>query len=222
MNPILLKPSYDAVRDFAPVAMLATTPLVLVTNKATTSSLNELIALSKRPGNTLTFASWGNASLSHLAAELMMASTGGTMTHVPYKSAVSARVDLMAERVSIMFSDMIGMNEVKSGRLKVVGTTGSNRASAYPDVPTLAELGLNGYETLGWFAIYAPAATPKPIVARLSKEVATLFTSPEFRKRIQDLGVEPTYADPQQLAERMKTDAAKWSKLVRDKNIKVD
>lgn len=222
LNPILLKPPYDAVKDFSPVALLASTPLVLVANQSMPKDLAELTTyIRQRPGE-VTFATWGNATLSHLATELWMSMTNTSMIHVPYRGAAPARLDLMAGRISIMFSDMTGMKDVQTGRLHPIGATGSVRSAAYPNLPLLSELGLPGYEALGWFAIYAPAGAPKEVVARINHELVALFGQPEFRKRIQDLGVDPTYADSEQLATRMRQDLTKWARIVKDKNIRVD
>lgn len=222
LNPILLNPPYDAVSDFAPVALLAITPLVLVANPTMPGNLDELLAVVRREPNKVSFATWGNATLPHLAAELLMSMTRTAMIHVPYKGAAPARIDVMAGRVSIMFSDMTGMHDVEAGRLKAIGVTGSTRAVAYPNVPTLAELGIRDYEALGWFAVYAPAATPKATVSRLSTEIAALLADPKFRKRIQDLGLDPQYGDSGQLAARMRNDYAKWARLIKEKSIRVE
>lgn len=222
LNPILLNPPYDAVNDFAPVALLAITPLVLVANPSMPGNLDELLAVVRREPNKVSFATWGNATLPHLAAELLMSMTKTAMIHVPYKGAAPARIDVMAGRVSIMFSDMTGMHDVEAGRLKAIGVTGSTRAVAYPNVPTLAELGIRDYEALGWFAVYAPAATPKATVSRLSAEIAALLADPKFRKRIQDLGLDPQYGDSAQLASRMRNDYAKWARLIKEKSIRVE
>ena len=228
LNPLLYKLGYDPVRDFAPVGLVAATPLVLVVgSQVPANSVGELLAwLKARPGQA-NYGSYGNASASHLAGELFKSMAGVDMLHVPYKGAAPAQADIMAGVISLMFSDMSAMQHAKGGRLRALAITSARRANTFPDVPTVAEAGpagagLAGYEVSGWFALYAPAATPGPVIDRLSQVLASALGAGEARSRIAGLGLEPGASTPDVLAALMQTERAKWQKVIADAKIRVE
>ena len=227
LNPLLYKLGYDPVKDFAPIGLIASTPLVLVVGtQVPATSLGELLAwLKARPGQA-NYGSYGNASASHLAGELFKA-MAGDMLHVPYKGAAPAQADIMGGVISLMFSDMSAMQHAKTGRLRALAITSTGRVSSFPEVPTVAEAGppgagLAAYEVAGWFALYAPAGTPANVVARLSQVLGAALGAGEARNRIAGLGLEPGASTPEVLAALMRTERAKWQKLIADAKIKVE
>jgi len=228
LNPLLYKLAYDPVKDFAPVGLIAATPLVLVVGaQVPATSVAELLAwLKARPGQA-NYGSYGNASASHLAGELFKALAGVDMVHVPYKGSAPAQADIMAGVISLMFSDMSAMQHAKTGRLRALAITSAGRANSFPEVPTLAEAappgaGLAGFEVAGWFALYAPAATPKAVVDRLSQVLGAALGVGETRNRIAGLGLEPGTSTPEVLAALMQRERIKWQKLITDAKIKVE
>jgi len=223
LNPLLQKLAYDPVRDFAPVGLVAVSPQVLVTNlQVPAATVNELLTwLRARPGQE-NFGSYGNASASHLAGELLKSLAGVDMTHVPYKGVALAQNDLMGGRIALMFSDFSAMPFVRAGKLRALGVTSSRRSVAFPELPTVAEAGVPGFESAGWFAIYAPAGTPRPIVERLSAELSRLLGDAEFKKRLIALGLEPASSTPEQLQEQMRNDGQKWARVIAAAQIKVE
>ena len=228
LNPLLYKLGYDPVKDFAPIGLIASTPLVLVVGtQVPATSLGELLAwLKARPGQA-NYGSYGNASASHLAGELFKAMAGVDMLHVPYKGAAPAQADIMGGVISLMFSDMSAMQHAKTGRLRALAITSTGRVSSFPEVPTVAEAGppgagLAAYEVAGWFALYAPAGTPANVVARLSQVLGAALGAGEARNRIAGLGLEPGASTPEVLAALMRTERAKWQKLIADAKIKVE
>lgn len=223
LNPLLQKLGYDPVRDFAPVGLVAVSPQVLVTNpQVPAGNVNELLAwLRARPGKE-NFGSYGNASASHLAGELLKSLTGVDMTHVPYKGVAPAQADLMGGRIALMFSDFSAMPYVRAGKLRALGVTSSRRSVAFPELPTVAEAGVPGFESSGWFAIYAPAGTPRPVVERLNAELSRKLVDVEFKKKLIALGLEPASSTPEQLAELMRNERQKWARVIADAQIKVE
>src|SRR6187455_157276 len=176
---------YDMVKDFAPVTLLATTPnLLVVNNDVRARTLAELIAIGKREGK-MTFASAGSGTSIHVSGELFKTMTGIDMTHIPYKGRASAIPDVLGGRVTMMFDNMpSSLPLVKEGKLRALGVTSARRSAAAPDIPTLAEQGLPGFEAVSWFALFAPAGTPRPIVDKLQAEVKKILQSPEVGKKL--------------------------------------
>ena len=228
LNPLLYKLNYDPDRDFLPIGLMASTPLVLViSSQFQASNLAELLAwLKSHPGQT-NFGSYGNASASHLAGELFKSYTGVDMQHVPYKGASPALNDLVAGQITLMFSDMSAMQFVKSGRLRALAITSFKRSEFNSELPTIAELaptgsGLEGYGVTGWFALYAPAATPRPIVEKLNTALVEAINSHELKTKISGLGLEPNSSSPEALSALMKTEHDKWQKVIASAKIKVE
>ena len=228
LNPLLYKLAYDPVKDFAPVGLVAATPLVLVVGpQVPAANLGELLAwLKARPGQA-NFGSYGNGSASHLAGELFKSMTGVDMVHVPYKGAAPAQADLMSGQISLMFSDMSAMQHVKTGRLRALAMTSATRTNSFPEVPTVAESGpagsgLAGYEVTGWFALYLSAGTPNAAVDRLSAALTVAIGGAELRAKLAGLGLEPGTSTPEGLVALMRNDREKWQKLIVGANIKVE
>ncbi len=217
------KMPYDMVKDFAPVTLLATTPnLLVVNNDVPAKTLAELIALGKREGK-MTFASSGSGTSIHVSGELFKTMTGIDMTHVPYKGRASAIPDLLGGRVTMMFDNMpSSLPLVKDGKLRALGVTSAKRSAAAPDIPTLAEQGLAGFEAVSWFALFAPAGTPKAFIDRLQGEVKKILASPDVARKLAEAGLEVVGSTPEELAAYQRAEIAKWAKVVKDSGAKVE
>jgi tripartite-type tricarboxylate transporter receptor subunit TctC len=225
INPTLYsKLPYDQQRDFAPVTLTASLPLVLMANNALPAkSVRDLIVLAKAKPNQLNFASFGTGSSSHLAGELFKSMAGVQMVHVPYKGAPPAITDLVAGQVQIFFSGLPpGLPFVKDGKAKGLAVTSSKRAPLLPDVPTMQEAGLAGYEAISWSGMMVPAATPKEIVARLHAEFTRILTLPDVRERLAVLGFDAITSTPEQFAAYLQTESEKWGKVAKESGAKLD
>ena len=214
---------YDMTRDFAPVTLLASTPnMLVVNNNVPAKNLKEFIDLGKKEGK-MTFASSGSGTSIHVSGELFKTMTGIDMQHIPYKGRASAIPDLLGGRVTMMFDNMpSSLPLVREGKLRALGVTSAKRSPAAPDIPTIAESGLPGFEAVSWFALFAPANTPPPIVDKLQAEVSKILKMPDVSKKLLDLGLEPSGSTPDELAAYQKTEIAKWSKVVKDSGAKVE
>jgi tripartite-type tricarboxylate transporter receptor subunit TctC len=224
LNPMLYKLTYDPVKDFSPIGLAASTPLVFVVHPSNSvANIGELIAWIKaRPGK-VSYGSYGNASLAHLAGELFKSMTGVDMQHVPYKGSAPLQLDVMGNQLPVGISDMSATPYIKSGKLKPLGLTAPKRVAAYPDLPVVAETaGMSGFEATGWFAIYAPAGVPKPVVDRLNSVLTAAVNSAELRNRLTAMGLEPTTSTPEGLASFQSREQVKWQKVVADAKIKVE
>lgn len=217
------KMPYDMVKDFTPITLLASTPNMLVVhNNVPAKNLQEFIALGKKEGK-MTFASSGSGTSIHVSGELFKTQTGIDMTHVPYKGRASAIPDLLGGRVTMMFDNMpSSLPLVREGKLRALGVTSLKRAAAAPDIPTIAEQGLPGFEAVSWFALFGPANMPKPIVDKLQAEVSKILKSPEASKRLTDIGLEPIGSTPEELAAYQRAEITKWAKVVKDSGAKAD
>ena len=214
---------FDMVKDFTPVTLLASTPnMLVINNDVPARNLKDFIALGKKEGK-MTFASSGSGTSIHVSGELFKTMTGIDMQHIPYKGRASAIPDLLGGRVTMMFDNMpSSLPLVREGKLRALGVTSAKRSLAAPDIPTLAEAGLPGFEAVSWFALFAPANTPRPIVDKLQAEVSKILKSPDISKRLLDLGLEPAGGTPEELAAYQKSEIAKWSKVVKDSGAKVE
>lgn len=171
----------------------------------------------------MTFASSGSGTSIHVSGELFKTLTSIDMTHVPYKGRASALPDLLGGRVTMMFDNMpSSLPLVREGKLRALGVTSARRAAAAPDIPTIAEQGLSGFEAVSWFALFAPAGTPKPIVDKLQAEVSKILKSPEASKRLTDIGLEPVGSTPEELVTYQRAEITKWAKVVKDSGAKAD
>jgi len=215
---------YDPVKDFAPVTMLATLPNMLIVHPSlNVSNVKELIALLKANPNKYSFGSAGNGTSQHISGELFKSMAGVQMQHIPYKGSGPMIPDLLAGTIAMSFENMItAYPPVKGGRLRALAVTSATRSSAAPEVPSMAEAGLPGYDISSWQALFAPAGTPKEIVNRLHTEVAKILRMPEVVKRIQELGAEPGGMPPEELAALIKSDIPRLGKIVKDSGAKVD
>ena len=213
---------YDSVRDFAPLSTLAATPLVLVVQpQLSARSVRELIALGKTPASRLNYAAPGVGSLGHLAGELFKNMTGVDMVHVAYKGGGPAITAVIAGEVQAYFSTMpAALAQVKAGRLRALGVTGSKRVASEPSIPTIAESGVPGYDVTGWFGAMAPAQTPRAVIARLNRDIVAALAAPEIRERMAAEGIEPGGSTPEQFSAIIKSDIAKWTRLVHEAKIK--
>ncbi|MEQ1772959.1 MAG: tripartite tricarboxylate transporter substrate binding protein [Burkholderiales bacterium] len=222
-NPAMMrKVPYDMARDFAPISLTVTLPNVLVSHPSLpVKNIRELIAFAKaRPGQ-LQFASGGLGANQHLAMELFLNMAGLKMIHVPYKGVGPALVDVVAGHVPLMVGNiLVAMPHVRSGRIRAYGVTSARRASGVPEIPTIAESGLPGYEAVQWYGLVAPAKTPSDIVTKLHGAVVKVLQDPEMRKRFQNDGAEATPSTtPDEFATLIRNDLAKWAKVVKDANL---
>ncbi|HUP95213.1 MAG TPA: tripartite tricarboxylate transporter substrate binding protein [Burkholderiales bacterium] len=229
-GPLAINPSlyaklpYDAARDFAPVSLVTVMPFVLVVHPSLpVKSVKELIALAKsRPGQ-LNYGSPGNGSTTHLANELLKSMTGMQIAHVPYKGVAPAATDLISGNIQMMSGDLSTlMPHVRSGRMRPLAVTSSRRSTLLPDMPTVAEAGVPGYEAIGWFGVLVPAGTPAPIVERLNSAMLKGLAAPDARQRLSAFGGDVAVGTPEQFAAHIRTEAAKWGKLIKAIGLKPD
>jgi tripartite-type tricarboxylate transporter receptor subunit TctC len=215
---------YDPIRDFAPITLGITVPNILVVHPSVAaSSVKDLIALAKAKQGAVTFASAGNGTSGHLALELFRTSAGVNVIHVPYKGGGPALSDVLAGQVQALFSiALAAAPQIKAGRVKALAITSLRRSPVSPDLPTVAESGLPGFEVVGWFGWLAPAATPKPIIDRLHGEIVRTLRLPDVRDRLLSQSTEPVGNTPQEFAAFMKSEHAKWGRLIRAANIRVE
>ena len=213
---------YDAVKDYAPVSMVATAPHILVVHPALpVKNVQDLIALAKAKPGALNYASGGSGGPPHLAAEQVRFMTGTDIVHVPYNGGAQATTATVGGQVQIYFSSMASaLPLIKEGRLRGLGVTSAQRTAAAPEFPTIAEAGVPGYELLTWFAVVAPAATPKPVITRLSGEIVKAVENADTRKRFLDLATDPASSTPEALGAFIRSEISKWSKLIKSAGIK--
>ena len=208
---------YDPVKDFAPISHVAGLPLfVLVHPSVKVTSIKELIALAKAQPGKLDYSSSGSGGSMHVAAELFKNMTGTHMVHIPYKGGGPAVADLLAGQVPVSFATVLEtLPHVKSGRLRALAVTSANRSLAWPSVPTVAESGVPGYESISWLALFAPAGTPKDIINKISTEVVRIINLPDVKERLLLQGAEPIGSTPEQLAAVLANDIAKYAKVMK-------
>ena len=225
INPSLYtKMPYDHVKDFAPVILVAGVPNVLVvTPSLPVNSVKELIAYAKENPDKLNFASSGNGTSIHLSGELFRTMTGVQITHVPYKGSAPALADLMGGQVQLMFDNLpSSLQFIKAGKLRALAVTSSTRSAALPDVPTLAESGLPGFEASSWFGVLAPAGTPPETVARINGAIDAWLSSPEAKDKLISQGAIAAGGTPDAFARHIAAETAKWAKVVKASGAHVD
>lgn len=224
ITPSLYKLSYDAVGDFKPITLVVLAPFVLVAHPSLpVRSVKELIALAKARPNQLLWASSGNGSPGHLAMELLKMMTGVQIVHVPYKGTAPGITDLIGGRVSVNSATVVStMPHVSAGRLRALAVLSGKRSQAAPQLPTVAEAGVPGYEIDVWYGIMAPAKTPKEIIAKLHDETARILAQPEVKERMLAIGLEPVGSPPGRFAEYLRAEVAKWAKVIRVAGIRID
>ena len=217
------KMPYDMVRDFTPVAHVASAPnLLVVTNSLPVKNVAELIAYMKANPDKLSFGSPGIGTSVHVSGELFKSLTGTQMQHVPYKGRQFAIPDLVGGSIQLMFDNMpSALPMAREGKIRALAQTTSTRSAAAPDVPTVAET-VPGFEATTWFAIFAPAGTPRDVVMRLNAEVLRVFKLPDVADRLKALGLEPWLSTPEELARYQASEIIKWAKVVKDSGAKAD
>jgi tripartite-type tricarboxylate transporter receptor subunit TctC len=225
VNPALYtKVPYDTVKDFQPISLVGDTPLLFIGNPAVAASnVKEVIALARsRPGQ-LNYGTSGGGSPSHLAAALFEVMTGVKLVHVPYKGMAPSNVGVMSGEIQLGFPSMTSaLPHVKAGKLKAFAITVKSRSALAPEIPTMAEAGVPGYEASIWNGLLAPAGTPRPIVNRLNEAVAQILKSPEAHERYANVGAEIRYNSPEEFQALIRSDVAKWTKVIRARGIRVD
>ena len=225
VNPSLYaKMPYDAVKDFAPITLVAITPNVLVVNPSLpVNSVRELIAYAKANPGKLAFGSGSNGSAGHLAGELFKADTGTDLLHVPFKGAAPAMQALLSGDIQLMFDNLASASaQVKAGKLKALAVTTARRSPLAPDLPTMAESGVPGFDISTWFGLLAPAGTPPEIVGRWNAEVGRILRTPEMRERLTAMGAEPAPDTPAEFAQFIASEAAKYARIVKVSGAKPD
>ncbi len=222
VNPALYKLNYDPIKSFTPISILATGPNVLAVNpQLPVHNVKELVALAKEKPGELDYASAGVGSFQHLGGELFKLVAGVNLQHVPYKGGGPAMQDVIAGHVKIMFSSLVQTTPfIQSGQLRALGTGGSQRNPVLPDVPTIAEAGVPGYEANNWWGIMAPAGTPKEIVDRLYKDIQATLTSPELKAAFDREGAAAVTMSTEEFTKYIENEIVKWGRVVREGNIK--
>jgi tripartite-type tricarboxylate transporter receptor subunit TctC len=215
---------YDTVKDFQPIALAAQSPNLLVVNPSLeVKSVADLVAMAKAKPDSLSYASTGNGSSNHISMELFKSLAGVRMVHIPYKGSAPAVTDLLGGQVQVMFDNVPNvLPQVKAGRLRALAQSGGKRSALIPDIPTVAEAGVEGYEVTVWFGLVAPAGTPKEIVQKLNAEVLRILAMPDVRERFLAQGVEPLGSTPEQFGEHIRAQMAKWAKVVQDAGVKAE
>lgn len=216
--------SYDPLRDFAPIGLHSWLPYVLVVNSHSKINIfQDFMAQAKAQPGAINYASIGNGTTSHLLMTMLMQGTGVKLNHIPYKGSAQAQTDLIGGQVDMTFDTMVSvMPHVKNGRLKALAVSTLGRSKYAPEIPTLNELGVTGFDAGAWLGLLAPAGTPKPIVEKLNRELNAILDEPETQKRLLAMGAEVLKGTPDQFAEHIKSEYEKWGKLVRETGVKIE
>jgi tripartite-type tricarboxylate transporter receptor subunit TctC len=224
-NPSMIKKMpFDSEKDLIPVTQVSVVSMVLVVNPSLpVRSVKELLGLAKARPAQLTFGSAGNATANHLAAGLFMQRTGADMVHVPYKGGGPAVVSLLSGETSLLFATIpAAIQHIQSGRLRALGVTRARRAAMLPDVATVAESGVPGYEAIEWNGVMVPAGTPMPVVRRIRDAIAKVLAPTEMKERLLAVGAEGVGSTPEEFSAFIRTELATWSKVVRELQLSVD
>ena len=223
INPLVSKVAYDPVRDFTAIAHTSTVPFILVVHPSVPAkSVKEFIAYARSPAARVNFASSGEGAANHLAAELFKTLTGVSMAHVPYRGGGLAIIDIMAGHVQTGFMNILEtLPHVNSGRLRALAVSTSARSAVAPAIPTVAESGVPGYEVTQWSGVLGPAALPRSIVTRLNAEIMTILGKSAMRERLISSGAEPGSGPPEQFAAFIRSETAKWSKVVKTVKLEI-
>ena len=224
MPSLRAKLPYDIERDFLPVSFAASFPVVLVAHPALpVKNVADLIALDKKSPGTLTFGSSGNGGGTHLAGELFNMHAGTKLRHIPYKGSAPAMNDLLGGQVQLMFSDApTAIQQIKAGRVRPLGVAGLTRSQLFPEIATVAEQGVKDYEAYSWAALFTPKGTPADIVKKISQDVNQVLKQPEIKQRLYEAGAEAKPGTPEQMAAFLRSEIAKWAKVVKAANIQMD
>lgn len=215
---------YDALNDFQALILAGIANNVLATRKDLgLKNVDELIAYAKKDPGKLNYGSTGSGSSNHLSMELLMSMTGIQLTHVPYKGSAPAVAALMAGEIDVLFDNIPNIiGQIKAGTVTAIAVTGLKPSSLLPGIPTVSESGAPGFEVNVWFGMQVPAATPKAVVAQVNRQLAAIFREPDITKRFNDAGVEVVASTPEEFSALLKSEVAKWGKVVRDANIKIE
>ena len=215
---------YDTVRDFAPVTMIATFPMVFVGHPSSPpASISELISMAKTKPGTLSYGSAGNASTAHLATELFKDQVGIDMLHIPYRGESPAFTELMGGRLAGMFATLGGtLPLIQSGKMRALAVASKERNKLLPNVPTVAEAGVPGFDVFGWYGVLVPKATPKPILDRISKEFMEMAREPEFREQMAARGLDAVGSSPTELSQLIDSETTRWRTVVQKAGIRAD
>ena len=218
------KLAFDPVQDFTPITLIATLPLALVVHPSLAAKdVKELIAYAKAHPGKLNFASAGNGGPTHLTGELLKASAGIDIVHVPYKGNAAALLDLTAGRVQMMFSNLLtSMPHVRAGKLRAIAISSPQRTPQAPELPTVAESGVPGFSSVPWYGVLGPARMPRAIIDKLNSEIARSLAQPDIKERFVSQGIDMQASTPEQFGALIKTELVKWRKVVRDSGAKVD
>jgi tripartite-type tricarboxylate transporter receptor subunit TctC len=221
---IYAKIAFDPIKDFAPISNFADSAFILSVHPSVpANNVKELIALAKARPNQVTYATFGVGSSAHLGTELFSSMAGVKMVHVPYKGSVPMVTDLVAGHVMMSFDSMQSvMPQIRVKRLRALGIAAAKRSPAAPDIPTISEAGLPGFELGSWYGILAPANTPREIITRLHSEIVKGLMAPEVSERIKSFGAEPVGNTPEEFAAQIRGDIVKWAKVVRAANVRAD
>ncbi len=221
---VYTKVPYDPIKDFLPVSNFAEAAFILAVHPSVPArNVRELIALAKARPNQLTYASFGVGSISHMGAELFSMMSGIKMLHVPYKGSVPAGSDLIAGHVMLIFDSMQSlMPQILAKRLRALGIAAAKRSPAAPDIPTISEAGVPGFELASWYGLLAPANTPREIIAKLHAALVKALAVPEVREHIASFGTEPIGNTPEEFAAQIRSDLVKWAKVARTANVHAD
>jgi tripartite-type tricarboxylate transporter receptor subunit TctC len=224
MNPLLMKVPYDTARDFAPISLMASAPNVLVVHPSVSAhTVKELIALARAQPGRLNYASSGAGSSAHVAVALFASMAGVDLAHVPYRGTGPGVNDLLGGQVQLaIFGIPPVLPHIKSGKLRALGVSGKRRSAELPEVPTIDEAGVPGYEVSLWYGLLAPAGTPPAIVARLSSEVAKIVRVPDMREKLAAQGAEPGGGTPEDYAAVIRADSVLWTRVIREAGIKAE
>jgi tripartite-type tricarboxylate transporter receptor subunit TctC len=224
INPGLYrKLSFDAVRDFAPISLVAMVPNIMVVNNSVPAkSVKEFVAYLKANPNKFNYGSPGNGSSAHLSMELFKTMTGATIQHIPYKGSAGVMADVMGGQIIATIDNMpVYLPQIKAGKLRALAVSTPKRSPAAPDVPTVAEAGVPGYGAAAWFGLLAPAGAHKAVVDKLSTETARILKLPDVAERLSSLGAEPVGGTPEQFAAHIKAEIAKWAKVIQDARVEL-
>jgi len=225
VNPSLMKKlPYDLVNDLAPVSQATTQPYALVLHPSVAAkSVKELIALARARPGTMNYGSSGTGGLSHLSGALLCSLAGLQITHVPYKGGAPALTDVLAGQIQMLFSTILqSQAQLKAGRLRALAVTTARRSPGAPDLPTMHEAGVTGYEVAGWYGMVAPLKTPREIIVRVNAEVVKALRSPDIRDKLAADGSEPVGSTPEQFGSHIRTEVAKWNKLIKETAIRAE
>lgn len=219
-----IKAPYNVFSDLAPISLLVINPQLLVVHPSLpANSLKELIRFAKSKPGQINYASVGPGSPQHLGMEMLKSMAGIDMLHIPYKGTAPAITDVLAGQVSLMFNSMPSvLPHVKNKKLKAIAVSSARRSDALPDIPTVAEAGLNGFEYVTWYGLFAPSATPGDIIMKLNAQVVKMLAAPELSQRFSSQGAEPASSSPEQLAQHMRQEHDKWKRVINSANIRLD